>query len=87
MKVLIILVVVTCLLLLSITMTSCGCEDDNTSTNNDQYSPNTDDDQYRGIDQRTEENVADWQYDGSRSEDGIDWEFIDRAREAYETGK
>ena len=42
---------------------------------------------YKGVQDRTEENVDEWRYDGRRSSDGLDWEFIDRAREAFETGK
>lgn len=79
-------------IILLIFITSCGCDNGNGIENNNsgekyQYIPQSNDDKYRGVDDRTEENVDEWQYDGSRSEDGIDWEFLDKAREAYFAGE
>ncbi len=71
---------------LLIFITSCGC-DNNHSDEKFQNVPQGTDWKYRGVDERTEDNVDEWQYDGKRSEDGIDWEYIDRARDAYESGE
>ena len=68
-------------------ITSWGCDNEKNSGKNYSNDNEGGEIRYRGVQERTEENVDDWQYDGRRSEDGIDWEFIDRAREAFFTGK